>query len=88
MQRRASLTTSDAACGQKTWRPFGLWRHRAAFGGTAAALRLLDDALRRIACVAAPCIQPADAGNAARVGFEIVSYCSSPVASRSPCVKS
>jgi len=36
-------------------------------------LRLLSDALRCIACVAAPCIRPADAGNAARVGFEIVS---------------
>jgi hypothetical protein len=73
MQRRASVTTSDAARGQKSRRPFGSRRHRAAFGGTAAALRLLSDALRRIACVAAPCIQPAGAGNAARVGFEIVS---------------
>jgi len=34
-----------------------------------AALRLLSDALRSIACVAAPCIRPADAGNAARVNF-------------------
>jgi len=37
-------------------------------------LRLLDDALRRIACVAAPCIRPADAGNAAHVGSETVSW--------------
>ena len=68
MQRRASLTTSDTARGQKSRRPFGLRR-----SGASAALRLLSDALRRIACVAAPCIRPADAGNAARVGFEIVS---------------
>ena len=42
-------------------------------GRPSAALRLLADALRCIACVAAPCIRPAGAGNAARVGFEIVS---------------
>ena len=68
MQRRASLTTSDAASGQKTCVPSGCGGSR-----PSAALRLLSDALRCIACVAAPCIQPAVASNAARVGFEIVS---------------
>ncbi len=74
MQRRASLTTSDVACGQKSRRPCGLRRHRAARQRAAPLPRCVSevlseakDALRSIACVAAPCIRPADAGNAAHV---------------------
>jgi hypothetical protein len=68
MQRRASLTTSDTASDQKSRRPFGLRRRRAVCG-VAAPQRCSP--LHRL--VAAPCIRPAAASNAARVGFEIVS---------------
>ena len=42
-------------------------RHR----GPSAALRLLGDGLRCIACVAAPCIQPGHASNAVRADIRI-----------------
>ena len=45
----ASATTRDAACGHKGRRPFGLRRRRAF-----STLRLLDNAIHCIACVAAP----------------------------------
>lgn len=72
MQRRASRTTSDAARRQK---PGGI-PSDCSGRGAAAVLRLLSEALRRIACVAAPrawrvAPRPADAGTAARVGSEI-----------------
>jgi hypothetical protein len=64
MRGIASLTTSDAAIRRIAARPFGLRRDPAS-----AALRLLDDAILCIDCVAAPCIQPGRAGNAAHAAY-------------------
>jgi len=49
MLAEASVTTNDAACGQKDAAPSGCDD-----AGAFSLLRLLDDALRCIACVAAP----------------------------------
>jgi len=75
MQRRASFASLRTDDVRQRLRPevaaslrVAAASRRSPASGAAAALRLLDDALRRIACVAAPCIRPADAGNAARVG--------------------
>jgi len=49
MLAEASVTTNDTACGQKDAVPSGYDD-----AGAFSSLRLLDDALRCIACVASP----------------------------------